>query len=664
MPPKRAFEPSDVWSLKQVSHPDVAPGGRTVAFVVGTPDRESDRIATSIWVAPADGSAAARPLTTGTRDIAPRWSPDGRSIAFVRGPQQPDEDSDEGQVYVAPLDGGEPYPVTAAAYGAASPAWSPDGRGLAYTARTGEWKRPSERTAVERSAPKVISDLYNRYDNMGRFDGRRRHVFVVDLPAPGSSANEGRQVTDGDWDDAAPAWSPDGGTLAFTSDRSDSRGETSQPALWVVPVAGRRRPKRLSPVQGVVVGPVWSPDGSTLAYVGHQHRPGMSSGNAHLWVVPADGSAPPRSLTAGLDRTAWGLIPSMGATHAWTPDGAAVLAIVNDGGTLGIYRCGLAPGAADADDQPVLLHGGDRQILTLASAAGATAFVAQWPSSPPELTCVVDGDEREVTALNAGLRRQVRLAGVSRRAHRAADGTEIQSYLIRPAGIPKGQPVPTVLEIHGGPHGWHPQASMTALYQSLAGAGYAVLLPNPRGSHGFGEDFAGRCVGDWGGADFDDLMGAVDAVVEQEIADPEQLFVAGYSYGGFMTSWTVGHTDRFRAACVSAPVADLVSMWGTTDIPHFNEFESGGSPYEVPDYYAEHSPVTYLPKVNTPVQVLHWEGDLRCPIGQGEEVFQGLRKLGKEAVMVRYPGGFHVRRTPSQMADFVQRHLDWFASHR
>jgi len=170
-------------------------------------------------------------------------------------------------------------------------------------------------------------------------------------------------------------------------------------------------------------------------------------------------------------------------------------------------------------------------------------------------------------------------------------------------------------------------------------------------------------VGDWGGADFGDLMSVMDHLVDQRIANPRQLYVAGYSYGGFMTTWTVGHTERFRAACISAPVSNLVSMFGTTDIPFFNEFESGGTPWGQPEYYAAHSPVTYLPNVTTPVQVLHWEGDLRCPIGQGEEVFQGLKKLGKEAVLVRYPGGFHIKRTPSQMEDYVQRHLDWFGEH-
>jgi dipeptidyl aminopeptidase/acylaminoacyl peptidase len=158
-------------------------------------------------------------------------------------------------------------------------------------------------------------------------------------------------------------------------------------------------------------------------------------------------------------------------------------------------------------------------------------------------------------------------------------------------------------------------------------------------------------------------MGALDHLVESGVADPERLYVAGYSYGGYMASWTVGHTKRFAAACVSAPVTDLASFWGTTDIPNFAERELGALPWERPDLYAKHSPTSYLADVTTPVQLFHWEGDLRCPIGQTDELFQGLCKLGREVVMVRYPGGFHILRSPSQMVDFVARHLEWFSSH-
>jgi dipeptidyl aminopeptidase/acylaminoacyl peptidase len=647
MPPKRGFVPEDLWRLRMVSDPRLSPDGSSVAFVVATSDQETDKPATTIWVTPADGSSPARPFTTGPEDNSPRWSPDGRWLAFVA------ERGHGPQLHVASLDGGEARTLTSAAHGVSQPVWAPNGERIAYVARTGEWKKPEDRSAVERSAPRVVTGLYYRFDGIGWFDDRRGHIFVAGL-----TGGDPKQVTDGDWDDADPAWSPDGRRLAFVSDRSPTRFDEVHRDVWVVTVGARSRPQRLTRGRGTAAAPLWSPDGTTIAYVGHEHGEGDSAANIHLLVVSTQVPQAPRSLSAGLDRSVWGLLRPPGPTHAWIEDGAAVLLTAAERGTLAVYRSALD------DPRPTPVLAGDRQITALHTSDATLAFTSQWASVPPEVYCAaLDGtDERRISDVNAELR-AVRWAPVRRTSHHAGDGRRIESFVIYPPGHSKGRPAPTVLEIHGGPHGWHPQVTMLGLYQSLAAAGYVVVLPNPRGSHGYGEEFAGACVGDWGGADYEDLMGAVDHLVSTGVADPERLYVAGYSYGGFMTSWTVGHTDRFAAACVSAAVTDLLSMWGTTDIPNFAEYELGGLPWERPNVYAKDSPVTYLSDVTTPVQLFHWEGDLRCPIGQTEEFFQGLRKLGCEVVMVRYPGGFHIVRSPSQMVDYVARHLDWFNRH-
>lgn len=647
MPAKRGFVPDDVWLLRTVGDPQMSPDGSSVAFVVGTPDRATDKTATTIWVAPADGSSPARQFTSGPEDASPRWSPDSRWLAFVA------ERGHGPQLHLASLDGGEARALTETPHGVSQPVWAPDGRRLAFVAKTGEWKKPEDRSPVERSAPRIVTGLYHRYDGLGAFDDRRAHLFVI-----GVDGGEPTQVTDGDWDDADPDWSPDGRELAFVSDRSDTRFDEAHRDVWVVSVGGARRLRRLTRGRGTAASPRWSPDGTTIAYIGYEHADGDSASNTHLLAVAARQPRAPRSLSGALDRTVWGFLRAPGVTHAWIDAGTALLFVAVDRGSLSIYRCVLDGSA------PELVVGGDRQITALHVSGGTIAFLSQWPSNPPEVYCTaLDGTgERRISNANADLR-SVRLAPVKRISHTAADGQRIESFVMVPHGHSKSRPAPLLLEIHGGPHGWHPQVVMLGLYQSIVAAGYVVILPNPRGSHGYGEEFARACVGDWGGADFEDLLGAVDHLVERGDADPQRLYVAGYSYGGFMASWAVGHTGRFAAACISAPVADMASMWGTTDIPNFSEFEMGALPWERPDVYAKHSPVSYLPDVKTPVQLFHWEGDLRCPIGQADEVFQGLRKLGREVVMVRYPGGFHIVRTPSQMADFVTRHLDWFNTH-
>ena len=647
MPPKRGFVPEDLWSLRTVGDPQVSPDGSKVAFVVGTPDKETDKPATRIWVAPADGSSAARAFTAGPEDSAPRWSPDGKWMAFIA------ERGHGPQLHVVSLGGGEAVALTEMAHGASQPAWSPDGRRLAFVSKTGDWKKPEERSALEKSAPRVIKGLYSRYDGLGWFDVRRSHLFVVAV-----EGGEPEQLTDGDWDDTEPAWSPGGDRLAFVSDRSATRFDEVHRDVWVLPVSPRRRPKRLTRGRGTAVSPRWSPDGQNIAYVGHENEDGDSAPNTHLLLVAADEPKAPRSLSAPLDRTVFGLFGAPGATHAWGDDGSAVMFLAADRGALSLYRSALdGPG-------PERVVGGDRQILAMHSAGATVAFASVWPSNPADIYCTeADGTgERRVSNVNAEVR-ALRLAPLRRTSHIASDGRRIESFAMYPTGYVKGKPVPLVLEIHGGPHAWHPQVVLLGLYQALASAGYVVLLTNPRGSHGYGEEFARACVGDWGGADFEDLMGSVDKMVDAGVANPEHLYATGYSYGGYMTSWAVGQTDRFAAACVAAPVTDIASIWGTTDVPNFVEHEVGSLPWQKPELYAKHSPITHVANVTTPVMLFHWEGDLRCPISQAEEFFQALRRLGQEAVMVRYPGGFHIVRAPSQMVDYVERHLDWFGSH-
>ncbi len=610
--------------------------------------------------------ARAKRFTAGPEDSSPRWSPDGTALAFI---------ADRGkspQLYVAPLDGGEPVCLTRMPYGVSQPAWSPDGKMLAFAARTGDWKKPDEKTAVEKAAPRVVTDLYNRYDGVGWFDSRRSHLFVV---SRGDSAGQPDpiQVTGGDWDDLEPAWSPDGKELAFVSDRSRTRHDEVHRDVWVVrvPKSGRAKPRRLTRGLGTSASPRWSPDGRTIAYLGHEHEDGFSDLNTHLLVVPAAGGKDPRSVSESLDRTVWGLLWATGTAHAWT-GGDELIFIAADAGRLSVYR------TAVEKPQPKLVIGGDRQIAAVHEAKGTLAFTSQWPSSAPELYCrrKGTGGDRRISDANPEIR-ALRLATPRRISHTSPDGLRIESFVLDPpprttsrakavgrTAPKKPVPRPTVLEIHGGPHSWHPQAALLALYQSLVTAGYSVVLVNPRGSHGYGEEFAGACVGDWGGGDYEDLMAVIDRLVAGKAADPHRLYVCGYSYGGYMTSWVVGQTNRFAAGCVSAPVTDLASMWGTSDIPNFASHEVGGFPWDRPDVFAKRSPVAYLADIRTPLQIFHWEGDLRCPVGQSDQLFQGLRKLGREAVMVRYPGGYHIVRAPSQMVDFVARHLEWFETHQ
>ncbi|TAK73057.1 MAG: S9 family peptidase, partial [Dehalococcoidia bacterium] len=421
------------------------------------------------------------------------------------------------------------------------------------------------------------------------------------------------------------------------------------------------RARRLSRGRGGASFPVFSPDGRWVAYAGDENGAAGASKHTHALVVPAAGSAAPRSLSAELDRS---VVAALGPGIAWSRDGKSIVFTAADGGAFSLYRARLDGGSV----QRVL--GGQRQIqgFSIAPDGRRVALAAAFSSQPSEIytaTLGAGGRERNLSRANDELLATAELAPTRRITARAKDGGEVEAFMLFPPGYKPGHRYPLVLDIHGGPNGAHPQGGFMMRPQAMAAAGYIVAMPNPRGSLGYGETFMHAVVNDWGGGDFDDLMAVVDKLVRRGVADPERLFVMGYSYGGFMTAWTIGHTDRFRAALIGAPVANHVGMRGTSDIPQFSDYHIGGSPYDNAEEWRARSPVTHLPNVTAAVLIEHHEGDLRCPIGQAEEIFQNLKLLGKEVEFLRYPGGSHGWNThaPSQDVDLMTRAIAWFDAH-
>lgn len=637
---RRPLAPDDIWLLRTAADARWSPDGSTVAFTVVSHDRDSDESGPSIWRAAADGSScnlfARRPAHS------PRFSPAGDRLAFVA------DRGDGYQLHLADLDGGEPEAVTGQEHGVSNPAWSPDGRWIAYVARTGKAHDPDQ--------PRVVRHLRQRLDGFGWLDDRRSHIFALEV-----STGRTVQVTDGDWDDDQPSWSPDGRTIVFVSDRGEGRFDRPfRRDVHAVPFDGKRggKVRRLSRGRGDAMEAHVSPDGTRVAYLGGEHGEAVWSAATELLVVPLEGSDhAPRSLTGAHDVHAGTRFLAMGRQLAWLDDDRLAFS--------GPHRGGLAVFEVDAGgDSVVELVAGDRSVNGFdVDGDGRLAFPSLWIDQPSEIHVTAGPGQpvAAITDLNRDLASQVQLARGTRVHSTAPDGTRTESFLVRP---PRGVSTKgLLLDIHGGPHGMNPGTSTGGwlAIQAAASAGYAVLLPNPRGSAGYGREMLSACVGDWGGGDADDLLAAVDDAERR--VEPERTYVWGYSFGGFMTTWLIGHTDRFRAAVIGAPVIDLVSMLGTTDIPAFTAHEVGGLPWEKPDLYAKHSPLTYAPDIRTPVLLLHHEGDLRCPVGQSEQLFTSLKLLGREVELVRYPGGFHGVARPSLVADRTGRLIAWLDEH-
>jgi dipeptidyl aminopeptidase/acylaminoacyl peptidase len=651
---RRPIQPADFYLLKNVADVQVSPDGKQVAYTAVWPDKEANETRSSVYLAPMDGLSPARRFTHGDKDHSPRWSPDGRRLAFVS------ERGEKNQLFVAPMEGGEARQVTHAEHGISQPAWSPDGKKVAYVTRVGHWTDPKERNALEKAEPRVIVDLRYKLDGVGFFDNRRVHIFTVD-----TESGETNQVTSGDYNDDQPAWSPDGKTIVFASDRERQRHQRHwRVDVWAVPSSGGRA-RKLTRSRGSASHPTFSPDGRWIAFVGHEHGDAGVAKNVHLMVVPAKGGVAPVSLSASTDRpvAGWPAFVS-GRTFSWTPDGGSLLFVAGDRGTQALYRAGLKGGTVEK------VLDGERQIegFSLSPAGDRIAFTAVWMTEPPEVyATALSGRAKEanLSHINDELKAVVEIAPMERLSYRAPDGWEIEAFVMYPPDYRKGRRYPLAVSVHGGPHSFHPGARSWTQFHALAGSGYVVLLPNPRGSTTYGEAFAEACVRDWGGKDYEDIIAGVDVLLEEGVADPERLYIGGYSYGGFMASWAVGHTDRFRAAVVGAPVSNEASMFGTGDIPLFDMHEIGGTPQDNPDEYWFRSPVAYLANVKTPVLLIHHEGDLRCPISQSEEIFHALKMMGKEVEFVRYPGGFHTYNThaPSQVVDHARRIIDWYESH-
>ena len=641
---RRGFVVEDLYRIKTLSDAQISPDGGRVAFVVTEVDRESDGYRSTIWLAEGDGSAV-RPLTFGQRlDNQPRWSPDGRLLAFT---------SNRGgvmQVYLLPLDGGEPRLLTTIARGVSEFAWSPRGDSVAFTSKTGGMDQTS-------SGPRVITTLKHKHNALGFSLGARYHLFVQRLVG-----GPAVQITDGDWDDTQPDWSPDGRTLVFVSARHDSRDRDNVQDLWLVPVEGGEA-RCLTRSTGPVSAPAFSPDGRTVAYAGHDH---VLDGGGHvsdLWTV-AVASGEPDNLSATLDRSIQAGPALPGAVAAklyWTADGSSVVARVHDRAAIHTYRFALG------EDTRTVLCGGARTAVSLSVAAdGRMAMVLSDLTHAPELYLSnADGSgERRLTSFNDDFHAQVELPEVSPIVVTAPDGAQVEGWVYKPLGQREGVRYPLVVDIHGGPHAAFMQQFRPLYPLALASLGCAVLQLNPRGSTGFGAGFARALFGRRGELDLAEHLAGVDQLIAEGWVDPERLGVTGYSYGGHMVAWTVTQTHRFKAAVMGAGTPNLYTHFAYSDMTLSRYPEMGGAPWENPALYHQLSPITHVASVRTPLLMLHGESDLRVQIAQAEEFFTALKYFGQEVELVRYPGENHELLSngrPSNRVDYSQRLIAWFA---
>ena len=647
-----------VYQLRSVADPALSPDGTRIVYaqswVQGTGATAQARSRLMMAdLAMRDSRdhrvGAAWEYTQGHVDGSPRFSPDGARLAFLRASQA----GMQRQIWVMGAGGGEARQVTNAPKGVFDFAWSPDSRRMVYCADTEPAAGAAAGTQAEGPRVVEVNRIRYRHDLQGWRGDSHYHLFVADL-----ESEEVSQITRGDWDDFGPAWSPDGTHIAFVSGRRGDRDFRALTEAYVVEVAGGVAEcwsGDLSSVGAVA----WSPDSRRLVAVASDDPAGMVLWQGWLYILDPDHE--PLLISDDSLRPVLGGGPAAARQSdiCWTGDDRVVF-LGERHGESHVYRVSAKGPTTDR------LWGGGRQVagLSLSADAALAAVASSTPASPSEVQ-VVDlstGEAITVAEPNVAFMKKQPAASLEKFSIERA-GLNIECRLWFPTSFDPGNRYPLVLDIHGGPNGAF-YDSYVHWQQVLAGSGYLVLAVNPRGSSTYGDEFMRAVLDDWGGEDYQDLMAALDHVCQRDYVDEERLGIHGYSYGGFMSSWAIGHSSRFGAAVIGAPCTNLYTMYGTSDIGvSFGEPQWGGSVMDTPEKLLARSPISFAKHVHTPVLLLHGESDARCPVAQSEEYFVALKRLGKTVEFVRFPNSNHqFPRTghPRMREEYLSRMVEWF----
>lgn len=637
---KRLITAQDLYKILVLSDARLSPSGEHVIYSLQRVDPKTEKKYTNLWAIPTNGSQASQ-FTFGDQiDIHPRWSPNGSQIAFLS--NRADQEKPP-QIYLINFNGGEARSLTMIEGTIGDFSWSPDGKRLVCTVRKTDPELIEQSSDEQKKKLGVVFRQYDRLfyklDDFGYLPKERWHLWIVDI-----HSGKAKQITAHDiFDEGYPTWSPDGKSIAFISNRNqDPDAHYDSKDLYIMLSKGGEIKKIETPI-GEKLSPSFSPDGRWLAYYGADGV-GLDYKNHSLWIVPTDGSTTACNLTEKYDLhvSAW-TINDIGQAETmpptWSNDGRKIYFPI-------VYHGSSILKAISTDGQilqTIIDEGGVVGSFTFDRDQKHIGYFFGQIDDPAQIRFRDNStlSDRLLTSINNDLLRGIDLGEMEEAWIDGPDKNKIQGWILKPPGFDPAKKYPSILEIHGGPLTQYGNLFMHEFY-FLAAHGYVVHFCNPRGGRGYGEDHAKAIWGGWGDADYKDLMAWTDFIAKKPYIDPMHMGVAGGSYGGYMTVWIIGHTQRFKAAVTMRCVSNLVSMWGSSDFNWtFQEILSNKPPFEDLQNFWDHSPIKYIGNAKTPTLVIHNEMDLRCPIEQGEQVFVALKRLGVETEMVRFPDEFH-----------------------
>jgi dipeptidyl aminopeptidase/acylaminoacyl peptidase len=637
-PVRRPLRVDDLFALRTVRDAQVSPDGQWVAYVVSQLDSVRDRANSDIHMVSWDGSRTVQLTFSPEGESSPRWSPDGKYLSFVatRG-----ESRNGAQIWLLDRAGGEARKLTDHKGGVGAYAWSPDGSRIAFVSQDPDSAASAPDTTRRTPRPIVVDRYAFKRDGEGYLGNRRTHVWVFDL-----ATKKEEQVTTGPYDDSNPAWSPDGTSLLFVSERGADPDRENNSDVFLVEAKAGGVPRRLTAFEGPDGGrPAFSPDGRWVAYLQGSEPQYSAYSLNKLAVVPAGGGTP-RLLTGALDRAV--------TDPVWTEDGKAILFLLQDDRAVHLARVDVASGRIDR------LLEGRRAVGEIAEGPrGRVAVVAGTAAQPNEVFAFEDGALRPLTRQNEAWLAGVQLGATEDFTARGKDGTVVNGLLVRPPGAASARALPMLLRIHGGPNG-QDQHGFSFERELFAAHGYAVIAVNYRGSAGRGAAFQKAIYADWGNKEVQDLLAAVDHMVATGVADPARLGIGGWSYGGILTNYTIATDPRFKAATSGAGSSLQTTMYGT-DQYIFQYDTEIGPPWKNPRLWEKVSyPFFHADRIRTPTLFMGGKNDDNVPITGSEQMYQALRSLKVDTQLIVYPNQNHGITVPSYQKDRLMRYLAWY----